>query len=283
MITNHHIFVKWLALLTLCAILSGLVGCNSGSNSTNNATKNKDYAKDTFNSYYSVKDSDLVINKDTEKWGELKCGECTYYEFDSYSANSSEKNLFHNVIIIRTSDKAMSWFLYDDNFSTYILKNNLEIGDHGREHKTLHDETIGEKETSMSHLDYKWWEEYGTEYICNDDKDQRRIIITTYDNRDGSTHLEFSCSERTSWTILNTESFSVTYTKENGNEFYSYTGYIYDTYKDGEIWASGVEPNDTICVIFSTADKSLTVTSLFELMNGESPYPVMCSGTYSPS
>lgn len=138
MTTNHPISTRLLSLFTIIILLFGLAGCNSGSKSTDNATKNKDYANETFNIYYSVKDSDLVINKDTEKWGELKCGECTYYEFDSYSANSTEKNLFHNVMIIRTSNKAMSWFLYDDNgFSTYMLKDNLGIDSHSEKHKNF--------------------------------------------------------------------------------------------------------------------------------------------------
>ena len=67
--------------------------------------------------------------------GKLKCGECSYYEFDSYSNNSNEKNLFHNVIIIHTVDKAISWFLYDDNnFSTYVFHDNLNIDEHSQKH-----------------------------------------------------------------------------------------------------------------------------------------------------
>ncbi len=135
MIINYHIIVKLLTSVTTVVMLFCLVSCNSGNESVNISTKNKNYAKETFEAFYSIKDSDLIINNNTEKWGDLKCGECTYYEFDSYSANSTEKNLFHNVMIIRTSDKAMSWFLYDDNdFSTYMLKNNLDIDSHSENH-----------------------------------------------------------------------------------------------------------------------------------------------------
>lgn len=198
MTTNHPISTRILSLFTIIILLFGLVGCNSGSNSTDNATKNKDYAKDTFNSYYSVKDSDLVINKDTEKWGELKCGECTYYEFDSYSANSTEKNLFHNVMIIRTSDKAMSWFLYDDNdFSTYMLKNNLDIDSHSEKHNNL-DVSSGENNTDST--------------VDNNDNTSQETD-TTKNNADSTENVDFNVNvdERilVSGTIMSTGNLTI--------------------------------------------------------------------------
>lgn len=122
-------------LVALLMIYSALTEDIVYSNTADYATQNKNYAQDTFYILYPRTSSDLVINKITEEWGYLKCGECTYYEFDSYSENSTEKNLFHNVMIIRTSDKAISWFLYsDDGFSTYRMKDNLDLDSHYEKH-----------------------------------------------------------------------------------------------------------------------------------------------------
>ena len=80
--------------------------------------------------------------------------------------------------------------------------------------------------------------------------------------------------------MFTTQNTEVEYLEKNGEKLYSYTGSIYDVYEDGKVVASGIEPSDNINVIYNATTKTITVTSLLELMNGESPYPVMCSGTY---
>ena len=99
-----------------------------------------------------------------------------------------------------------------------------------------------------------------------------------------SVSIAFSCSrDGYDWSMFTPQNTEVEYLEKNGEKLYSYTGSIYDVYENGKVVASGIEPSDNINVIYNATTKTITVTSLLELMNGESPYPVMCSGTYSPS
>lgn len=272
-------FQKSLFLVILAFLLFGVVGCIVADNATSNAEINMNYAKETFNVYYSIKGSDLIINKDTQEWGDLKCGECTYYEFDSYSANSTEKNLFHNVMIIRTSDKAISWFLYDDSgFSTYIMKDNLTIDAHAEKHNNPDVSSFESLENASS---YQWWNESSTLFTCIDENGSRNLhVFVTYTPNE--ILLTFSCSGNGyEWSMFTIHHNDAEYCEEYGEKLISYTGYVNDVYKNGIIYASGIEPNDTINVIYNTTTKTITVTSLLELINGETQYPVMCSGTYN--
>ncbi|MBE6784482.1 MAG: hypothetical protein E7536_10800 [Ruminococcaceae bacterium] len=261
----------------------------------NNANNNKEYAKETF---YLLRGKDLEINADTEETGYLKCGSCTYYNFDSYAIGSTEKNLFHNAVIICTETKALTWFMYDDNeFSTYIIKDNLALDQHSEPHSITTDEANKDSPQGTYSQDYKWWKDCGISHTqeingqqydewtvkfksINTDYGNRYIHLETYENRDGSSHLTFSCQEKATWIVLITESFDVNYTESNGDTLFSYNGYIYDVYENGKILTSNTDPTDTINIIYNANNQTLTVTSKLELINGNTSYPVMCSGSY---
>jgi len=130
---------------------------------------------------------------------------------------------------------------------------------------------------------YQWWEESSTLFTCDDENGTRNLHVFVANTTDGIS-IAFSCSgDGYDWSMFTTHNTEVEYLEKNGEKLYSYTGSIYDVYENGKAVASGIEPSDNINVIYNATTKTITVTSLLELMNGESPYPVMCSGTYSPS
>lgn len=281
------ISIKVVAAFVLIIMLLGISGCGSPNGRDDNAIVNKNYAKETFEVYYAAKKSDLSINESTEKWGDLKCGECTYYEFDSYSANSQVKNLFHNVMIIHNTDKAMSWFLYDDSdFSTYILYDNLDIDEHSQKHENEDITNFSmEKENSDNLIlatsnDYNWSSLDGTLYFLNSENENRALSIDVIKNDDGTATIEFWCCAKTTWRILCSDSRDCKKIKENGKTLYTFSGYIYDIYENGEVISSGVEPIDKILISFDADKNEFVVASSKELAEGTSPYPIMCSGTY---
>lgn len=112
----------------------------------------------------------------------------------------------------------------------------------------------------------EWWESSGTSFVCNDDKN-KTIEIQVDENRDGTFHLSFFLNVYGgSSCILDSSSDEVTISEENGTTLFSYTGT--DIY------------NDKINIIYSSKDKTLTVTSINELSGGTSNYDLPCSGTY---
>ena len=291
-------------LLLIIFLLPGCFKDTDSDNSVNNndfttgfndVNNNKEYAKETF---YLLRGKDLEINADTEETGYLKCGSCTYYNFDSYAIGSTEKNLFHNAIIICTENKALTWFMYDDNeFSTYIIKDNLALDQHSEPHSITTDEANKDSPQGTYSQDYEWWKDCGISHTqeingqqyeewvvnfksINTDYGNRYIRLETYENRDGSSHLTFSCRDKTNWVVLNAESFEVNYTEAEGDTFFLYNGYIYDVYENGEILTSNTDPTDKIGIMYNIDNKTLVVTSILELANGNTPYPVMCSETY---
>ena len=138
-------------------------------------------------------------------------------------------------------------------------------------------------ENSVNAPSYQWWEESSTLFSCDDENGTRNLHVFVANTTDGIS-IAFSCSgDGYDWSMFTTHNTEVEYLEKNGEKLYSYTGSIYDVYEDGKVVASGIEPSDNINVIYNATTKTITVTSLLELMNGESPYPVMCSGTYSPS
>ena len=286
---NYQIFNRLQLFLISIVILFNLVACKSTTVNLTDITtdisaENKEYGKETFYAYYIAKNSNLIIKTNTEKWGDLKCGECTYYEFDSCSSNEMDEVLFHNVMIIRNDDKAISWFLYNDNnFSSYILFDNLEIDAHKDEHDKTNYDVESKEENSELSSNYKWWEESSTLFTCEDENGTRNLHIFVVYESDGIS-ISFSCSSYgDDWCMFTTNNNEVNYYEENGEKFYSYTGFVRDIYENGEVVASGIEPIDNINVIYNATTKAITVSSLNELMSGDSEYPVMCSGTYSPS
>lgn len=279
--------------ITICVTITILFmfgNCDSAKPNTDIAILNRDYARETFYAFYTAKKSDLAINVFTDEWGYLSCGECTYYEFDSYSTSSNNKSLFHNIMVIRTSDNAISWFIYDDSdFSTYMMKENLDIDAHSKKHQT------SPSNSDTFSVDYAWWEDYGRNIIHEEDGmiytewitvfksnsseyKARYILLSAVENRDGSYSLTFSCSGKKFWNILRIQSFEGVLDKES--QLFSYTGKIYDEYRNGEIYSSGADATDTINIIFNPAKEELVVTSLLEL-SGYNGYPTLCSGTYS--
>ena len=66
--------------------------------------------------------------------------------------------------------------------------------------------------------------------------------------------------------ILDSSSDEATLSEEDGSSLFSYTGT--DIY------------NDKINIIYSSEDKTLTVTSINELSGGTTNYDLPCSGTY---
>lgn len=147
----------------------------------------------------------------------------------------------------------------------------------------VNDTISGDNENSVNASSYQWWEESSTLFTCEDENGTRNLHVFVAYSTDG-TSIAFSCSgDGYDWSMFTTYNTEVEYLEKNGEKLYSYTGSIYDVYEDGKVVASGIEPNDNINVIYNATTKTITVTSLLEVMNGESPYPVMCSGTYSPS
>ncbi len=157
--------------------------------------------------------------------------------------------------------------------------NNIQ-GDGENTNNGVNSTTSADNENASS---YKWWEESSTLFTCEDENGTRNLHVFVAYSTDG-TSIAFSCSgDGYDWSMFTTYNTEVEYLEKNGEKLYSYTGSIYDVYEDGKVVASGIEPNDNINVIYNATAKTITVTSLLEVMNGESPYPVMCSGTYLPS
>lgn len=288
MIKDNLIFIKKLRLFTITILLFTLTGCSFYSSLNSNAMKNKNYAKNTFFSYYSSKKSDLVINEDTEEWGDLKCGECTYYEFDSYSANSTDKNSFHNVMIIRSSNKAISWFIYDDyDFSTYIMSDNFDINSHAKNHKLAN----GNIQSSVYNADYEWWEE--NVYASNENStisyfespptettDTRYIAVFAGKNIKSSTELAF------------------VFTDKNGAIYREYKVDMSTAeYRDFSVWEGGRLSDGELSYgwhynflsasndffdyyIHSDGTKSIMITIYDEFLGVN--FPIFFSGTYYP-
>lgn len=112
----------------------------------------------------------------------------------------------------------------------------------------------------------EWWKVSGTSFVCNDDKN-KTIEVQIDENRDGTCHLSFFLNVYGgSSCILDSSSDEVTISEENGTTLFSYTGT--DIY------------NDKINIIYSSKDKTLTVTSINELSGGTTNYDLPCSGTY---
>lgn len=285
---KRKLVLKKLAVLLITVIvLIVTAGCympemsvddSDGSATTNeksDAFINKEYGKDTFYILYNRNSSDLVINEDTEKWGFLKCGECTYYEFDSYSANSTtEKHLFHNVMIIRTSDKAMSWFIYNDkDFSTYRMKDNFGIDEHSEKHNS---------NNLYKGIDVDSWHLLNWAFYSLDENidigTDRGIGIKTNEDYDSITFC--AVTENETWDICTVDISNCENQEMDGEMFYVFTGEMRGEYEDGKYVAGGIEVSDRILFMFNESRNVLTVISLLELQSGDTDYPIMCSGTY---
>lgn len=108
-----------IVLMIICSAMF-LTACNGGDIEVKNdiAKENAEYARETFD---VLKGNDFEIDNSTEEWGYMKCGECTYYDFDSSPIGGTA--IVHNSIVIHTEDKKMSWWMRDDDgFSMYVLK-----------------------------------------------------------------------------------------------------------------------------------------------------------------
>ena len=112
-----------------------------------------------------------------------------------------------------------------------------------------------------------WWEDSGTTFVCKDGDIEKTIEVQVDENRDGTYHISFMfCVYGGSSCILDSISDEVTISEEDESSLFSYTGT--DIY------------SDKINIIYSSKDKTLTVTSISELSGGTSNYDLPCSGTY---
>lgn len=296
MTTNHPISTRLLSLFTIIILLFGLVGCNSndGSNKKPDVNKAIDYAKNYLQ-------EDLVGNligveleygkavKETINSNEYKVG---FYVTEHNTLIKKDKEPKYVELYV-TSEKILlgynikSLYEYMVEAYDYSMKYTTVIYWDGTYEDIESSETTkpnnsdNTDNTTIQNTDeYNWAKLDGALYMLDSENESRALNIGAVKNDDGTINLEFWCCTEITWRIFSIDSSAYEKIEKDGDTLYSFVGEIYDVYENGQVIASGIEPNDKVTIVFNANKNEFTVTSLLELMDGSSPYPIMCSGMY---